>query len=133
MTVIEEQRPASSELGPRAAAAGGLLAGVLAGFVASACCLLPLAVISVGIGGSLLSPLDALAPYQSYLFGGSGLSLVYGFWRSYREDKACAAGTLCATPQSRRRTRVLLSIGVVVFVAAVIIQAYGPQITALLI
>lgn len=59
----------------RLAAAGGLL-GALA---ASSCCLLPLALFSLGIGGVWIGNLMALAPYQP-IFAAITLGLLgYGF------------------------------------------------------
>ena len=130
MSAIGNDRTVDPESGTQLVATGGLLSGILAGFVASSCCLLPLAVIFFGIGGALLSPLDALAPYQPYLLGTAGLSTTYGFWRAYRKQKNCASGARCTTPRSRRRSRAILWTGAIVVLVAVVLQAYGPQIAS---
>lgn len=48
----------------------GLLAGggLLAAMAASTCCVLPLSLGAVGLGGAWLSTLTALAPYENWLF-----------------------------------------------------------------
>ncbi len=85
----------SGSLRPKLAAAGGLL-GALA---ASACCIVPLLLFSLGIGGAWIGRLGALQPYQP-LFIAFSLGLVgYGYWLVYRKAKqACVDNQACARP-----------------------------------
>lgn len=71
--------PADIERRQKLVAAGGVL-GALA---ASSCCLLPLALFGLGIGGAWIGNLTALAPYQP-IFVAIALGLIgYGFWLAY--------------------------------------------------
>lgn len=77
------------------AAAGGLL-GALA---ASSCCILPLALFSLGAGGAWIGKLTALAPYQPVFVAITLGLLGYGYWQVYRKPAvACADGEACAQP-----------------------------------
>jgi len=62
----------------------GSVAGALG---ASSCCVLPLALFSLGIGGAWVSNLAVFAPYQSYFIAGTLPLLGYGFYLTYRNPK----------------------------------------------
>lgn len=78
---------------------GGLIAAVVAGVVASACCAGPLILVLAGVGGAWVSDLTLLDPIRPWLTG-AALGLLgfahYRYWRR-RRDAACA----CATPPTR--------------------------------
>lgn len=81
------------------AATGGLL-GALA---ASACCILPLVLFSLGISGAWIGNLTRLAPYQPYFLTFAAACLAYGYWRVYRSRQmACTGGQVCARPLPNR-------------------------------
>jgi mercuric ion transport protein len=85
-------------------AVGGLAAGLLA----SACCILPLALALAGVGGAWIGNLTALSPYQPYFIGFAAASIGLGFWRLRRSQAACLPGSLCASPAYRRSIRLIL-------------------------
>jgi len=79
----------------RLAAAGGIIGAV----AASTCCVLPLALAVLGVGGAWMSGLRALAPYQPYFIGLAVAAIGYGFYQSYWKSRdACAEGEACARP-----------------------------------
>lgn len=76
-------------------AAGGIL-GALA---ASACCIIPLVLFSLGISGAWIGQLTAFAPYQPIFLAITIGFLGYGYWLVYRKPKEdCAEGEACARP-----------------------------------
>lgn len=78
----------------RLVAAGGIL-GALA---ASSCCILPLALFSLGISGAWIANFTALAPYKPYFAAGTLLLLGYGYHLVYvKPRQACADGS-CTRP-----------------------------------
>ena len=78
----------------RLIAAGGML-GALA---ASACCILPLVFVTVGISGAWIGNLTALAPYKPYFAAGALVLVSYGYYLVYvRSKQACADGS-CSRP-----------------------------------
>ncbi|TGT03624.1 mercury transporter MerT, partial [Mesorhizobium sp. M2D.F.Ca.ET.171.01.1.1] len=81
------------------------LGGLSAGFLASACCILPLAFAIAGISGAWIGHLTALAPYRPTLLTPAAVSIGLGFWRYRRSEAACLPGSLCASPIYRRSTR----------------------------
>ena len=79
----------------RLVAAGGIL-GALA---ASSCCIVPLVLFSLGIGGAWIGNLTALAPYKPLFVTGTAGLLGYGFYLVYwKPRRACADGAACARP-----------------------------------
>jgi mercuric ion transport protein len=97
-------------------AAGGLL-GALA---ASSCCILPVALFSLGIGGAWIGNLTQLAPYQPYFLAATLLCLGGGYWLVRRASKrACAAGEACARPLPNRLVKGMLVIATVLIVTAI--------------
>lgn len=65
--------------------------GVVSAVGASTCCLIPLALVSVGVSGAWIGHLTAFAPYQHYFLVAAVLFLGAGFLLVYRTPtKACA-------------------------------------------
>lgn len=74
--------------------AGGVLAAL---GVCAACCLLPFALLSIGVTGAWVSTVDSLAKYKWIFIALTAAFLGYGFYAAYwRPRRTCAAGaTLC--------------------------------------
>jgi MerT mercuric transport protein len=70
--------------------------GILGAIAASACCIAPLALFSLGISGAWIGNLTALAPYQPYFIAATLACLGYGYWLVYRRN-SCLRGrrSLC--------------------------------------
>jgi len=104
-------------------AAGGLL-GALA---ASSCCILPLALFSLGVSGAWIGNLTQLAPYQPFFIAATIACLGYGYWLVYRSSKvACAGGEACARPLSNRLVQLGLNVATVLVIAAIGFNFLAP-------
>jgi len=111
------------------AQASGLAAtgGVLGAVAASSCCIVPLVLFSLGIGGAWIGNLTALAPYQWIFilitlgFLGAGFYLVYR-----RPNAACAEGETCARPLPNRLVKTALWFATVLVVAALAFPYVAP-------
>lgn len=92
--VIEESPPVQEETKHQ----GLILAGGFLGALAvSTCCILPLALFSLGLGGAWIGNLTALAPYKPLFAVLTAAVLGYGFFRVYRKPtQACGGGDACA-------------------------------------
>jgi mercuric ion transport protein len=80
---------------------GSLLTGGVAAILASACCLGPLVLISLGISGAWISNLTALEPYRPWFIGAALVAMVFAWRRIYRPVEDCQPGDVCAVPQVR--------------------------------
>ncbi|HDZ55300.1 hypothetical protein LCGC14_0393470 [marine sediment metagenome] len=86
-------------------ASGGLISAVLA----SSCCILPLVLLSLGIGGAWMSNLTALEPYQPYFLLAALVMLGASFYNAYRKpNSACGTDGYCRTPLAERVIKVAL-------------------------
>jgi mercuric ion transport protein len=84
---------------------GALLAGVLAAIGASVCCVGPLVLLVLGIGGAWIAHLTALEPMRPWLVGATLLFLGLAFRRLYFQPQVCEPGEACAEPVVRGRQR----------------------------
>ena len=84
-----------------------LLAAMAAAVGASLCCLAPLLLALMGIGGAWISSLTALDPYRPVFIGMAVVAIGIGAWRVHRPIESCAPGDACASPATRRRQQIL--------------------------
>jgi mercuric ion transport protein len=96
------------------------IGGLLAGFGAATCCVLPFALFTFGVTGAWIGNLTALEPYQP-IFATLALGAVgCGFYLVYCKPKvACADGSYCAVPRSGRAVKAGLWSAAVLVVVAV--------------
>ena len=97
------QMQSSSNANTKLALAGGVLAGI----GASACCVGPLLLLSLGIGGAWIGHLTALEPYRPIFIGLTILFLALAFRKLYLLPQNCAVEGNCITDRARHVQRIL--------------------------
>jgi mercuric ion transport protein len=123
MTIKEDNSGVGVRRGQNLVAAGGIL-GALA---ASSCCILPLALFSLGVSGAWIGNLTQLAPYQPYFIAVTIAFLGYGYWLVYRSSKvACTDGETCARPLPNRLIKAGLILATVLVIAALGFDLLAP-------
>lgn len=80
---------------------GSLLAGGIAALLASACCLGPLVLITLGVSGAWIGNLTALAPYRPVFIGIALVAMFLAWRRIFRPPEKCRTGEVCAVPRVR--------------------------------
>lgn len=96
--------------------AAGSILGALA---ASSCCILPLALFSLGVSGAWIGNLTQLAPYQPYFIAATIICLGCGYWLvSVSARRACAEGEACAGPLPNRLVKGGLVVATILVIAA---------------
>lgn len=107
MDQTKQAPPTTEATGQQPARAAGDRSGLLAGasvfgaVLASSCCIVPLALFSLGIGGAWIANLTALAPYKPYFATIAGALILAGFISMRRgRRRACAANGYCASTPS---------------------------------
>lgn len=103
---------------PNKTGSGALLAGGVTAILASACCLGPLVLVTLGFSGAWIGNLTALEPYRPIFIGAALIAMFFAWRRIYRPAAACAPGDVCAVPQVKTAYKVLFWI-----VAALILLA----------
>ncbi len=117
--------PDTRVIGSGHAAAAGLLGAI----AASSCCILPLALFSVGAGGAWIGLLSALSPYQPIIAVLTLGVLAYGFRLVYwPKQKACEATAACARPHSTRLVKAGLWLATALIAAALAFPFVAPII-----
>ncbi|MBI5277044.1 MAG: mercury transporter MerT [Burkholderiales bacterium] len=86
---------------------GALAAGVLAAIGASVCCVGPLVLLTLGIGGAWVANLTSLEPVRPWLIAATLLFLGLAFRRLYLQPQVCEPGAVCAEPIVHKRQRLL--------------------------
>lgn len=125
---MSERQEALSPLG-RSGVTVGLVAlgGVFGAIAASSCCLVPLALFGLGLGGAWMGNLAALSPYQPIFIAATVACLATGYWMVYRKpDVACDDDRSCGRPGSRRWVLVALWSATGLVIAAAAFPFIGP-------
>jgi mercuric ion transport protein len=107
----------------------GLLSvgSILAALGTGACCVVPFALFTLGIGGAWISNLTALVPYQPIFAAITFGFLGYGFYLVYRKPKvACPDGSYCAKPSSGRIAKIGLWTATVLVIIALGFPKLAP-------
>ncbi len=113
----------SPDIGGRVATTGSLL-GALA---MTSCCILPLVLVSLGVGGVWIAQLTALYAYKWFTFSIAAGFIGWGFWKAYRPIK-CREGAVCARPINKTIMRAALWFATFVVLVALIFPYITPYI-----
>ena len=104
-----------------------VVGGILGAIAASSCCILPLALFSLGISGAWIGNLTALAPYQPYFIAATLACLGYGYWLVYRpKNVACAEGAACARPLPHHIVKAGLILATILVAGAIAFDLFAP-------
>ena len=88
-----------------------LAGGVLAAAGASLCCLGPLVLLGLGIGGAWIGTLTAFDSLRPAFIGVALVFLGLAFRQVYLAPKKCLPDTACAEPRASRRQKVAFWVG----------------------
>ena len=125
LALSEQADDASLSNGQKIAALGGIVAAL----VASSCCILPVALFSLGISGAWIGNLTQLAPYQPYFIAVTLAFIGTGYWLVYRSSKtACADGEACARPLPSRLVKIALLVATIIVIAAWSFDYIAPYV-----
>ncbi|MGH8435059.1 MAG: mercuric transporter MerT family protein [Pseudomonas sp.] len=105
---------------------GSLIASALAAIGASVCCVGPLVLLSLGIGGTWVGSLTAMTPYRPIFIVLTLLFLGLAFRRLYWLTNSCAPGTACADPRTVKRQRLTFWIVTVLLLVLLAVPSLAP-------
>ena len=105
-----------------------LIGGVAAAIAASLCCVGPLVLVILGIGGAWIANLAALEPYRPFFLGIGVVFMVLAYRKIYRAPaaQACTPGSLCALPQTNRVYKMLFWMVAVLMLLAIAFPYIAP-------
>jgi len=105
-----------------------MIAAVVAAIGASLCCVGPLVLLALGVGGSWISNLTALEPYRPIFIGITLVFFYLAFRKLYLIPRQCAPGDACAVPSTLRNQRIIFWIATVLLVALLTFPYYGAAL-----
>lgn len=105
---------------------GSLVAGALAAIGASVCCVGPLVLLTLGIGGVWVGNLTALEPVRPFFIGVTLLFIALAFRRLYLVPQVCEPGTPCADPRTMKRQRLVFWLVVVILAGLLAVPWAAP-------
>lgn len=87
---------------------GMIALGGLSAILASACCIGPLLLISIGFGGAWVSNLQMLEHLKPAFIMVSLIAMIMAFRKIYWVDNTCTEGEICALPIAQRLYKTML-------------------------
>lgn len=112
--------------------AGSLAGGVLAAIAASLCCVGPLVLVMLGVGGAWVARLTGLEAVRPLFIGLTLVFLGSAWYRLYVAAPAraagdvCAPGDACADPRTLRRQRAVFCIVSLALAALIAVPWVAP-------
>jgi mercuric ion transport protein len=108
-------------------ATGVLAAGGIATILASACCLGPLVLVSLGLSGAWIGNLTALEPFRPVFVGAALVALFFAYRRIFRPAAECKPGEVCARPQAKRAYKVMFGVVAILVAVALAFPYIAPR------
>lgn len=103
-----------------------LIASTIAAIGASACCVLPLVLLMLGIGGAWVAQLAKLEPLRPVFVVATLIFLILAWHKLYRAPQACSTEQVCADPRVITRQRILFWITASVLGALLVLPWFAP-------
>lgn len=103
LPTLEREKPESPPPTGRLA----LFAGGAAAILASTCCLGPLVLVMLGVGGAWIGNLTVLEPYRPLFIGAALIALAFAYRRIFRAAPSCKPGEVCAIPRVQAAYKVI--------------------------
>ena len=106
-----------------------LIGGVVAAVVASLCCVGPLVLVMLGIGGAWVSNLAVMEPLRPYFLGVAMIFLFLAWRKIYGATSvaACTPGSLCALPQTKLAYKIMFWIVAILIGLAIAFPYIDPM------
>jgi len=120
--VLSGKDAPNSERSSGIVVAGSAIGAVLA----SSCCILPLVLITLGVGGTWIGTLTSLKDYQPIFVMFTVAFLGVAFWRVYRSTGTTCDDETCAPPESRRVVKTILWASAGLVLAALTTDLWAP-------
>jgi mercuric ion transport protein len=105
---------------------GSLIAVAFAAIGASVCCVGPLLLLALGIGGTWVGSLTAMEPFRPFFIALTLLFLGLAFRKLYLAPRVCAPGTSCASPDTLKRQRITFWVVAALLLGLLAVPWFAP-------
>jgi mercuric ion transport protein len=102
------------------------IGAVLAAIGASACCVGPLLLLSLGIGGAWMSSLTSMETVRPFFFIISLIFIGLSYRKLYLMPDSCKEGQACAVSEVKQRQRMIFWVGSVLILLLLTFPWYAP-------
>ncbi len=102
------------------------IGAVLAAIGASVCCVGPLLLLSLGIGGAWMSTLTSMETVRPFFFILSLIFIGLGYRKLYLIPETCEENQVCAVSEIKQRQRMFFWIGSVLILLLLTFPWYAP-------
>ena len=92
---------------PAKSSVPAIVGASIAAIGASVCCVGPLVLLMLGVGGAWIAHLTALEPLRPWFIAATLLFLGLAFRRLYLQPQVCEPGAACAEPFVLKRQRLI--------------------------
>lgn len=99
---------------------------LLAAIGASACCIGPLVLLSLGIGGAWMTTLTSMQAVRPLFLIATLVFIGLAFRKLYRVPDPCVTGEGCASASVKRNQRIIFWLGSVFLIALLAFPWYAP-------
>ena len=99
---------------------------VIAAIGASACCIGPLVLLSLGIGGAWMSTLTSMEAIRPFFLIATLVFIGLAFRKLYLAPETCETGDACESPSVKRNQRVVFWVGSVFLIGLLAFPWYAP-------
>ena len=103
-----------------------IMSGLFAAFLSTVCCILPLLLLTLGVGGAWMSNLTALDPYKPIFIGVSLLLLAIAYWQIFLKEQPCEEGRICAIPENKRKYKIIFWIAGIAILSSATVSYWAP-------
>lgn len=102
-----------------------LLVGALAAMTASLCCVVPLVLVTLGVGGAWVASLSRFEPLRP-VFVAITLVMLFLAWRKLYQPASCTPDKVCADPGIQRRQRAIFWIVSALIMVLLVFPWFAP-------
>ncbi|MEE9395786.1 MAG: mercuric transporter MerT family protein [Methylococcales bacterium] len=106
------------------------IGAVLAAIGASACCVGPLLLLSLGIGGAWMSTLTSMASVRPFFLIITLIFIGLGYRKLYLTPANCEEGEACVSPEVNQKQRMIFWIGSGLILLLLAFPWYAPFLMA---
>jgi mercuric ion transport protein len=103
-----------------------LIGGIIAAFLSTVCCIVPLLLLTLGIGGAWMSNLTALEPYKPFFIIIACLFLWIAFQKIFLTKTDCKDDKPCAVPENNQKYKIIFWIATVLILGSATISFWAP-------
>jgi mercuric ion transport protein len=103
-----------------------LIGGIIAAFLSTVCCIVPLLLLTLGVSGAWMSNLTALEPYKPYFIIVASLLLWITYNKIFLTEPDCEEGKPCAVPENNQKYKIIFWIAVVLILGSATISFWAP-------